>query len=203
MSIINVEYLRKELNDDATNDNNLLEKAVKRGSNFVNSYTAKKYYPFDNYDVVNDEVKAPDLIISICVEVAKVYYNLSLSMTNREGEEIVFWQSMLKNLQKQLTDINISPDWIIETISLDTENRMILGSSLMTNNNFQVVPYHASIINGTENFILNDDFSIINIGNLWYLQSLNNSSLNGNIHYMRTYKNTGEDYALYSSIVKV
>lgn len=210
MSIISVSYFKKELPEDTDNLNKLVTKAVSRASSFVNTWTSNRHYPFADYDSTTGEPTAPGDIVGYCIEVAKAYYYASIGQVSRNGEERRYWLDNLKIVREELQTIKISPEWYTKLISLDSNNIMSLGGTSVNHGVFQVVPCNAEIIDGASNWERNNDWKIVQgaylspmfdadyISDAWYLYSLYGSSLDGTVHYMRTYRKDGGDYAQYS-----
>lgn len=210
MSIISVSYLKAELPNDANNLNKLLTKSVNRASSYINTWTSKRHYPFSDYDTTTGEPTAPDEIVFYCTEVAKAFYFSSIGEVSRSGEERSFWLSHLNEIKKDLQELKVSPEWLSDTISLDSNNVMSLGGSASNHGVFNIIPHNAEITGGTSQWVRNDDWKIVKgeflnqayigdyITDSWYLYSTVSDSLDGTIHYMRTFRKDGGDYAIYS-----
>lgn len=207
--IISTTMLTNELPSDATDTNNVITNAVSMASSFVNTW-AKNYDPFDDYQVSPEIALAPDIIVRICIEVAKAYYYMGIGQIYRDGNENTAWNDQISNYREQLLNIIIEPTWETQTISLNTYNTMIIGSRTITGGMWpRVIPHNAQVIgSGSNVWTYPDDWYIRKGGvydneylDAWYLDCTNGSSVEGTLRYMRTYRNDYRDYARYSEIV--
>jgi len=202
MSIISTDYLQSEMFTSGF-DTSAASKAVVRASNYINTWTSKHYYPWEDYQASPDVPLAPAEIVQICVELSKVYYflytNESAADGNRNNEMYA-----IETIQKEkLLSIDVAPEIKSLTISLDNNKSQVIGTQNSSSGRFpQVIPYNASIISGAGNvWAYNEDFYIRRGGcynnehyDAWYLES-DTSSLEGTLKYLRTYRNDGKDYA--------
>jgi len=204
MSIIPLVLLQNELPSDAVNSNNELTYAIAQATNFCNNW-AYKYDPFDDYDTDDDTTRAPDQIVRICLEMAKIYYWETVGEVTRDGDNYQIMQNEIENYQKKLQEIQISPSWEEQAISLDTNYCMLVGSRTNTGGMWpRVIPQTAQVIDGYNVWVRPDHWTIRKGGtysgeypDAWYLEVSSSYSVAGTLRYMRTYRNDSIDYARY------
>lgn len=207
MTIISTTHLSRELPSDATDTDNQITDAVTQASAFVDTWTSKHFFPFEDYTASPLATNAPDVIVRKCIEIAKAIYYQRIAWTNGRGDEGVYWDQRLKEYRNDLEKITIAPTWTEETISLSAINTMGLGNRTNGGGWTQVIPSTAQVVDsGSDVWIYPDDWEISMGGRYsdeytdrWYLYS-NTSSLSGTIRYMKTYRNDGLDYARYSRL---
>ena len=185
--------------------------AVNRATSFVNTW-AKDYLPFDDYQESPETILAPPEIGEFCLKAGEAFYYLETGQRNRDGNEDVGWNNFLygndetEGLKDRLKTIRIEPTWERQTISLDSNNVMLLGTRNSTTGAFErVIPYKANITGTSTALQRNDEFIIRRGGDYddeyhdaWYLDVDSNASVtNGTIHYLRTYRKDAKDYAEY------
>ena len=207
MSLITIEYFQKELDDSASNENGLLTKAINRATASINTWSSRKYDPFESFDVTNNTPLAPDDIIAICIEIAKAYYFLSLGEVSRAGEEKAYWKTLLNDYKKDIQEIDISPVWKDQTISLNTYDNMLIGTQTASLQFHRVIPHNAYVLSGataiwgkethwtiTKGYVYEDEHP-----DGWYFRALD-SDVEGTLYYMRSYRKDGKDYASYQPL---
>lgn len=204
-TIISVTKLQNRLPTGAKNTNNQITDAVNMATTFVNGW-AEHYDPFDEFSVSPDTVNAPANIESICLEVGEAFYFRNIAQIDRNGEEMTFWNDVLNTNKETLKEINIEPEWIEQTIILDSNDAMIIGDRNGGGDFPRVIPQKAQIITtGKAVFIRFDDWDIRRGGvytdqypDAWYLYA-ETTAMNGHIlRYMRTFRNDSIDYARYN-----
>lgn len=209
MSIVSISMLDARLPGNA--DSSDATSAVNRASSFVNTW-AKDYLPFDDYQVSPETILSPAEIGEICLKASEAFYFLEIGQRNRDGNEDTGWYNFLygndevEGLRQRLEKIRIEPTWESQTISLDSNNAMQLGSRNSTTGTFEkVIPYQANI-SGTSSALQRcDDFFIRKGGvyndeynDAWYLDvNRGVTTTNGTVHYLRTYRKDAKDYADY------
>jgi hypothetical protein len=197
--------------------------AVNRATSFVNTW-AKDYLPFDDYQISPEAILAPAEVGDICLSAAEAYYFLEIGQRNRDGTERTFWNEFLygtktkgskssaddvPGLKSQLMEIRIEPEWQSQTISLNSDNVMLIGTRNSTTGAFEkIVPYLANITGTATDLQRNDEFVIRKGGfyddefyQAWYLDvDSGNSVTGGTLHYLRTYRKDAKDYADYKGL---
>lgn len=204
-TIISVARLLRELPPGASNDNNQVTDAVDQATDFCNTW-AIKYDPWDEYDTSPDTPRAPNSIVRICLEVGKAYYHMAIGEIWRNREEQTTWEQVLAFYETRLKTIKVAPTWEEQTISLGSDNAMVIGSRTNTGGMWpRVIPQTAQVISGTTVYLQPDDWHISKGGEFdneyrdaWYLYA-ESSSLSGTLRYMRTYRSDGYDYATYQA----
>ncbi len=205
MSIIPVSLLESELPDSAENNNNELTKAVNRATSFVNTWTSKKYDPWDNF-TTNDVTVAPDAIVEIAVEVAKMFYQKTAGVVWRDGEDNDLYADAKENFKTELMDIIVPPEFQTLTISLDPNDSMVIGSRTTTTGIWtRVLPAFSHITSASVNiYVYGEDFAISKGGynedeypDAWYLRA-EDSNVEGVLSYQRTYRKDMHDYLVYT-----
>ena len=206
MSIIPVSLLESELPNDAENNNQELNKSVVRASNFVNSWTSKKYDPWDNYNSGDDTTRAPDEIVEITVAVAKLYYQKIAGDIWRNGEDDESFTDAKVFYRNELEAISITPVFLTQTIVLDDNDSMVIGSRTTTAGIWtRVLPANAFVTSaGIVIYTYGDEFCITKGGtnedeysDAWYLRA-STSSVEGVLSYMRTFRKDMADYLIYT-----
>ncbi len=211
MSIISTSMLSARL--PGTPDSSYLQLSVNRATSFVNTW-ATKYDPFDNYQESPEEILAPDEIGEICLLAAEAFYYKQIGQRSRNVDEVQYWNAVLyggegiTSLKTQLGDIEIEPTWETQTISLNSNHVMVIGSRTTTGGMWpRIIPFTAQAISGGSNtWTQPEDWYIRTGGNYndeywdaWYFDVTSGSSVEGTLRYMRTYRNDGIDYARYRS----
>lgn len=206
MSIIPVSLLESELPDDAENNNQELNKAVARATGFVNSWTSKKYDPWDDYDSDDDTTRAPNDIVEITVEVAKLFYRKIAGDVWRDGEDGESFTDSREAYKTELEAVNITPVFLTQTVSLDSNDSMVIGSRTTTAGIWtRVLPANAFITSAESNiYTYGDEFCITKGGanedeysDAWYLRA-STSDVEGTLSYMRTFRKDMADYLAYT-----
>jgi hypothetical protein len=210
MSIISIDEFRKELDEDTTDYNKLLTKSVNRATSFVHTYTAMHHMPFDDFNATTGFPRAPDDIVNYCTQVATAMFYMSIGESSRDGKERTFWKDILIELSNELKKLRISSKWITETISVDSNDIMLLGADINNHQTYKVIPFNANITGGASTWVNGTDFVIVTgeflngltnveyLRDVWYLYGLENTTVDGTLHYMRSFRNDNSDYALYS-----
>jgi len=207
MTIISTTMLTSGLPSDAATDTTQISDAVLEATAFVNTWSSKKYDPFDDYQESPELILAPREIGRICLQVAKAYYYMGVGEIYRDGNENASWELILETYRSQLISIDIQPTWETQAISLNTDNSMVIGSRVTTGGMWpRVIPQTAQVISGAGNtWLYPDDWTITKGGDYddeyldaWYLRADTGSTVEGTLRYMRTYRNDGRDYARYS-----
>ena len=187
--------------------------AVNRANGFVNTW-AKNYDPFDDYQESPEAILAPAEIGSICLEVAEAEYYLEIGEVQRDGNDSFTWHDFKELKKEQLKEINIEPTWETQTISLNSDYVMVIGSRSTTGGMWpRVIPHTAQVISASGDasvqWIQPDDWHIVlggdNISRIsssqfpdaWYFVANRGSSVEGTLRYMRTYRNDAKDYMRY------
>ena len=206
MPIISESLLENELPDSAENANNYITMAVNRASGFVNTWTSKSYDPWDNYDTANDVARAPSEIVAYTINIAKLEFNRINGVVSRDEDDNDIYEESINRYKEELSNIDISPIFVDQTISLDSNYNMLIGSRTTTSGIWtRVIPKNAFITSaGSSVYIVNDDFWITKGGTYddeypeaWYLRTNQGSSVEGTLSYMRTYRKDMKDYAIY------
>ena len=207
MTIIPVSLLQSELPPDATDKDRRITNAVNRASGKVNTWTSKRYDSWDNYDSTNNIPRAPDDIVQYCLDIGKALWNKSIGNVYRDGSEELTWQEMIDNAEEDLKEIKIPPEFKTQTISLDSNDNMLIGSRTTTTGIFtRVIPANAFITSaGSSVYVPCEDFYIRKGGSYddeypdaWYLDTMSTSAVEGTLSYMRTYRKDMGDYLTYS-----
>ena len=201
MTIIATAHLIRELPLDATNENGAIDDAVEQASSFVQNH-AIRYEYFDDYQESPVDILAPGEVGRVCLEVAKAFYYLRIAQVNRNGDDLLFWQSIIDNYKSELKTIIIEPTWETQTISLDSNKAMRIGTLDNGGTWPHVIPFKSEVISATTNtWVYHEDFEIEKGGrytdenpNAWYLYA-DTSSLEGTLRYLRTWRKDGFDYA--------
>lgn len=205
MSIIPVSLLESELPDSAENNNNELTKAVNRATSFVNTWTSKKYDPWDNF-TTNDVTLAPDVIVEIAVGVAVLFYRKTSGDVSRDGEDNDLYIESKEDFKTELMDIIVPPKFQTLTIDLDSNDSMVIGSRTTTTGIWtRVLPANSHITSATTNiYVYGEDFTISKGGynedeypEAWYLRA-EDSNVEGTLNYMRTFRKDMHDYLVYT-----
>ena len=199
--IIPVEYLNRELPEDATNENNALANAVTRASNLVNTWMPN-YLPWDEYDEDSDDeftLNVPDEIAHYTTEIAKTLYWMGVSQISRDGEEREKHQSWLNFYKAELATLEIEPVLNNVTVSLDSNGYQLIArnQNILTHNAY-ITSASTNIWNlGTHFFIVKgsvvdqDDYQ----HDGWYLDgSTYVDDLEGTLYYYRSYRRDTKDY---------
>ncbi len=212
MTIVSISMLSDRLPGTAASAD--LTLAVNRATSFVNTW-AKDYDPFDDYQESPESILAPPEIGDICLSAAEAFYYKEIGQRSRDGNETGYWQqylygdSEMMGLRQQLMEITIEPTWETQTISLNSNNAMIIGSRTTTGGMWtRVIPFTAQVISGGSSvWVCPDDWSIRKGGNYtdeypdaWYLDANTGSSVEGSLRYRRTYRNDAMDYARYRGV---
>ena len=196
MSIISVAHLTQELPSDAENSNDEKTKAVAQASAFVDTWS-NKYYPWDDYDSSSGETEAPDIIVRLCLDIAKAMYYEAVSEVTRGGDERDALTTFLADKRAELQEIDIKPKLLTKTISLDSNDAMLIKRFT------HVIPQTAYVTSAVAGTVWNpvEDWRIARGGtnddeyyNEWYFYA-NSSSVEGTLGYYRTYRNDGADYS--------
>lgn len=209
MAIVSVSMLSNRLPGSPSGSD--LTLAVNRASSFVNTW-AHKYDPFDDYQESPEAILAPAEIGELCLISAEAFYYKQIGQRSRNGDEVQKWHEFLYkgegSIRYQLEHIKIEPEWKTQTISLNSDNAMIIGSRTTTGGMWpRVIPFTAQVISATSNVWITPDDWYIRKGGLyddeyrdaWYLDCDSGSSVEGTLRYMRTYRNDHLDYARYSN----
>ena len=202
MTIISSNMLSARLPGTANTDD--LSLAINRATGFVNTW-AIHYDPFDDFQASPEAILAPAEIGSVCLEIAEAEYYLEIGQVERDGNDSFTWHDFKELKKDELKSIEIAPTWETETISLNSDNVMGLGSRTTTGGMWpRVIPYTAQVISGSTVWARNDDWTIRRGGayddewpDRWYLDANRGSSVTGTIRYMRTYRNDQRDYMMY------
>jgi hypothetical protein len=140
------------------------------------------------------------------MEIAKAVFYLGTGEVSRDGEAKAFWTNIITTYKDDLKTIAIEPVWKTQTITLDGDDNMIIGDTDGGVGYPQVIPFNAYITDGAGSWVRGEDFTITKGGvyeddeelNAWYFRG-DTSSVDGTLHYMRTYRNDNLDYAKYSN----
>ena len=204
MTIVSIDMLSNRLPGvEASSD---LTLAVNRASGFTNTW-AIHYDPFDDYQESPEEILAPAEIGSICLEVAEAEYYLEIGQVERDGNDSFTWSDFKDIKKEELKTINVEPTWETQTISLNSDNVMVIGSRSTTGGMWpRIIPGTAQVIDGSNVWARMDDWVIRKGGyyddewpDAWYLDVNRGSSVSGTLKYMRTYRNDTRDYMKYMS----
>ena len=204
MTIISTTHLERELPVGFSNENGALDDAVAQATAFVNTW-AKRYYPFDDYQESPLAILAPQDIGRECIEIAKAHYFLRVAQVNRNGDEIAFWYDILEQKRDLLKNITVEPTWESQTISLDSNNAMVIGArNTVTGAYHEVIPFRANVISAAGNrWTSTRDWEITLGGRFdddepdaWYFYA-NQDGVEGTLHYLRTYRNDSADNRRY------
>lgn len=205
--IIPVAHLTKVLPSDAADTNSEKTNAVTEASAFVNTWTSKHYETWDEYTAGSDDaytLEAPREITHICTQIAKHMYYQNIGSVMRDGAEEIDHEERIEYYRKMLIDINVKPTKHTTTVSLDTN-----GYQLIARN--QNILTHKGHIVSLESDVTNiwnigRHFNIIKGGCIdadeywndgWYLDaSTYSTTLEGTLHYWRSYRNDGRDYIM-------
>jgi len=202
MSIISTDYLQSEMFTSGF-DTAAASKAVARATNFINTWTSKHYYPWEDYQASPDLPLAPSEIVQICVELSKAYYFLYTNESNADGNRNEEMYGIIEFQKNELLSINVAPEIKRLSITLSSNRTQIIGSQNTTTGRFpQVIPFNANVISDSGNvWTYGEDYYIRRGGayddeyrDAWYLDS-DKSDLEGTLCYLRTYRNDGQDYA--------
>jgi hypothetical protein len=216
MTIISTSMLSARLPGTATSTH--LTDAVNRASAFVNTW-AINYDPFDDYQESPEAILAPQDIGEICLEVGVAMYYKARGQITHDGliDETIDGQLLRK--RTELKEIQIEPTWSTQTISLNSDNVMVIGSRTTTGGMWpRIIPFTAQVIsaNGdaTTQWVQPDDWEIVRGGDnkfnnsgssqfpdAWYFVVDSGSSVEGTLRYMRTWRNDTRDYMRYSRAV--
>lgn len=204
-TIIPIQYLREELPDDAVNSRGEMTDAIYQATAFVNTY-ARNYWPFDEFNSsASPQVpRAPYEIVSICKQVAKLYYYQNIGERYRDGNEGEVIGDQFDRYKDELRSIRIEPTWEEQTVSLDSNNAMVVGDRNAGGMWPQVIPQTVQVISGSTNVWVSPDDWTVTMGgrydneypDAWYLYA-ESSSVEGTMRFMRTYRNDRGDYARY------
>jgi len=206
MPIIPESLLENELYDSAENTNNYLTTAVNRATGFVNTWTSNKYDPWDNYDTSNNTVRAPSEIVSYTINIAKLEFGRINGVVSRDEDGNDLYEESIKNYQDELSTINVTPLFQTQTVSLDANGCMVIGSRTTTSGIWtRVLPKNAHIESaGSSVYVVVDDFWITKGGDYdneypdaWYLRTTTGSNVEGTLSYMRTFRKDMRDYLTY------
>ena len=180
--------------------------AVNSATAFVNTWTSRKYDPWDDFQESPEVILAPAEIGEICLQVAEAYYFIDIGQTTRDGNEDLYWDDFLERKKEELKEIGVSPTWETQTISLDSNDCMLIGSRSATGGMWpRVIPFTAQVISATTNIWIQPDDYTIRMGgdytdeypDAWYLDVNTGSSVEGTLRYMRTYRKDTIDYMRY------
>jgi len=204
MAIISVSQLDAQLPSDANDDNGDITDAVNRSSGFINTWTSRHYDSWDDYDSTASAVRAPEEIVYQCLEVGKAMYFQGIGQNTRNGEEVAFWKDMIESYKAELQIIKVAPTWEEQTISLNSNNAMIIGNRNGGGTWTRVLPFRSNVVSDASNvWTLPGDWIICEGGryddeyrDAWYFYA-ESSSVEGTLRYMRTYRNDSLDYATY------
>jgi hypothetical protein len=203
MTIISTAMLDSRL--PGTANSTSLTNAVNRASGFVNTW-AVKYDPFDDFQESPEAILAPPEIGEICLQCGEAFYFLDIGQTRRDGNDELYWDEFLERKRTELMSISVSPTWETQTISLNSDKAMVIGSRTVTGGMWpRAIPFNAQVISGSSNTWINfDDFTVNQGGfhdneypDAWYFYA-ETSSVEGTLRYMRTYRNDHMDYLSYS-----
>jgi len=203
MSIISTSMLTSRLPGISDGDTAL--NVINRGTSFVNTWTSKRYDPWDDFTESPEAAVAPYEIVEICLEVSEVFYYLDIGQKSRDGNDLTVYHDFLKGKKEELLSIDISPTWHNQAISLNSNKNMVIGNR--TSGTWtRVIPFNANIIsNGTSIWTHPQHWTIRKGGNYvdeytdaWYLDCNTGYSVEGTLKYMRTYRKDCMDYARYS-----
>lgn len=204
MTIVSINMLSNRLPGVAASSD--LTLAVNRASGFVNTW-AIRYDPFDDYQESPEDILAPAEIGGICLEVAESEYYLEIGQVERDGNDSFTWSDFKDLKKEELKTINIEPTWETQTISLNSDNVMVIGSRSTTGGMWpRIIPGTAQVIDGSNVWARMDDWIIRKGGcyddewpDAWYLDVNRGSSVAGTLRYMRSYRNDTRDYMKYMS----
>ncbi len=209
MTIISSSMLSARL--PGTANGTYLSLAVTRASGFVNTW-ATKYDPFDDFQESPEAILAPAEIGEICLEIAEQMYFTQIGQTTRDGLEEFSIEDFMLRKREELKEIRIEPTWETQTISLNSDNVMVIGSRSTTGGMWpRVIPFTAQVISASGDssvqWIQPEDWEILQGGNgetsgsgsnqfpdAWYLVVDTGSSVEGTLRYQRTYRNDMFDY---------
>jgi hypothetical protein len=202
--IIHTSHLLDELPTDASDTDNRVTDAVNRATGFVNTWTSKRYYPWDDYQTSPLVTRAPYEIVHACIEVGKAFYYMRIGQIFRDHGENVAWQAVLDYYKDYLGSIEVQPTWEEQSISLNSNNAMVIGDRNAGGAWPQVIPQTAQVISDASNVWLQPDDWYIRKGgeytdehyDAWYFYA-ESSSTEGTLRYQRTYRKDGMDYARY------
>jgi hypothetical protein len=201
MSIISTTMLAAEL--PTSTDSTYLQKAVNRATSLVNSW-AVKYDKFPDYTTVLtvEQTNAPEEIVMITTEIAKVCYFMSIGQVYRDGEEQQTWASILDEYKDRLKDIDIEPTEYSVAISLDSNGVQLIARA---QNILRFHP-HCRVVSGSTNIWNQCYHWEIRKGldsedehtDGWYLDAEEfEDTVEGTLYYYRTWRNDGLDYQRY------
>lgn len=221
--IIPIEYLDRELPEDATDVDGALTNAVTEATAFVNTWTSRNYLEWEEYSTEEEEgagasssssssssstdasiagpetyiINAPREIARICLQVAKIMYWQGQGQISRDGEEDEKLEARLEYYRQLLEKIEISPVKKNVSISLDTNGCQLIGR------NQNVVPWSSYVISATTNIWNQGEHWTIRKGGLyddeyydgWYFDASNyTSTMEGTLYYWRSYRRDTKDY---------
>ncbi len=201
MSIISAKDQMSVLPSDADDTDGLVTLAASSASSFINTWTARKYYPFEDFNSTTGTARAPAIIVAKCKEIGKAFYYLSIDEEDRDGDEKEKWTKYLDRQQKILPDIHIPASINTQVVSFDSNGAMLIGAD----NGIgypQIIPFNAKVASGSTNVWINNTNFFVRKGGLntdeypdaWYLYRVD-TDLEGTLTYTRTYRSDGADYA--------
>lgn len=204
MSIVSINMLSARIPGSPSGAD--LLKAVNRATGFVNTWTSMNYDPWQDFQASPELTLAPVEIAEECLEIAETMYYIEIGEIQRDGEGRNLHQEFLKDKRESLQTINVMPTWESQTISLDSNNRMVIGTrDSVTGVWPRVIPFNAEVVSSSSStWIRGEDWYIrrggVNqneFGNAWYFDA-QSSSVAGTLHYLRTYRKDTKDYMNYS-----
>lgn len=152
--------------------------------------------------------QAPGEVVRLAYEVAKAQFNIDTTIEDDDGTRRPFNIEMLNDpdskmgYQSQLRRLMISPRWYRQKISLDSDDKMLIGFEVVSGYH-QVLPDTARVKSLTTNsWYRGEDFYISRgtdyesgeYPDAWYLRACD-SNLEGYLIYQRSLRNDGYDYA--------
>lgn len=196
MTIIATATLTAELPSDA--DGTAAAAAIARASDLTNAWSVKYY----DWPESTETVDAPDTIKFICLQIAKACYYQYVGETHRDGNETETWSDYLDGRRKELESIDVKPEILSTTISLDSNGVQLLGRSM------------AILTEHPECRVVSDSSNVWNQWYHWYIRRGNDSdneqfdgwyldaesyknSIEGTLYYARSWRNDGLDYQRY------
>jgi hypothetical protein len=207
--IIPTTHLEKRLPADASDKLGAITDAVTMASALVNTFTSRRYETWDEYTEASDDeytLNAPQEIVHITTQVATHLYWLNVGEVVREGEG-VDREARIDYYKKMLEDpkFAIKPTKHTQTVSLDTNGYQLIGSR-----NQNILTHKAYVVSldsdGDYQWNLGEHFLIIKGGLIdideywndgWYIDAATHKdTLEGTLHYWRSYRNDGGDYAM-------
>lgn len=200
--IIPVSYLAKVLPSDALDSNSEQTNAITEASAFVNTWTSKHYESWEAYTDNGDDtytINAPSEIVYVARQVAKHMYFMNIGSVQRDGAEEVDHEQRIEYYRNLLEKIQVKPTEHTLSISLDSDGYQIIAQRQ------NILTHKANIVSGSTNvWNLGKHFRIIKGSAIdsddylmdgWYLDGSNYAStLEGTLHYWRSYRNDGRDY---------